>query len=173
MWNAVGFRALSAGLVLATQFLLVACGGGDEGEPPPGVPVQLVLVESTAAPPAQIDGQCVVFTERPQAQELSNYQWGRVPAVFEQVGSSVRRCMEGDAASYLSALPTTVFFEQQLFINLDGRCPPGYSGCYYPDNPTVDLLQTVLSLIPAVAERHLDMLVGHEIWHAVDGHFHP
>lgn len=172
MEYAAGFRARSAAAALAAVFFVVACGGGG-GAPPPGVPVNLILAESTSAPPALVNGQCVVFTERPQADELSNFQSGRVPAVFEHVGLSVRSCMDGNAATYLSAAPDSIFFEQRLFINLDGTCPQGYSGCYYPGNPTVDLLQTVFSLIPSIAERHLNMLVGHEVWHAVAGHFHP
>ena len=170
-------RGLSAGrsrsgAALLASLLLAACGSGGEGDPPPGVPVKVVLSESTAAPPALVDDYCVVFTERPTAEEVANYNSGRVPDVFNHIGRSVRQCMDGTAQTYLSQLPTSTFFKQTLYINMDGTCLPGQSACYYPGNPTIDLVQTVLSLIPAIAERQLNMLVGHEVWHAVVGYFH-
>ena len=162
--------------LLAPLFLLTwtACGGGGggDGQPPPGVPVKLVLSESSAAPPAQVGEYCVVFTERPATGELLSYLTGRVPAVFRHVGRSVRQCMDGTAQPYLSQLPASRFFSDTLYINLDGQCPPHASGCYYDNNPTVDLVQTVFSLLPEVAEQQLNALIGHEIWHAVDGWFH-
>jgi hypothetical protein len=104
--------------------------------------------------------------------ELANYTSGRVPEVFEHVGRSARQCMDGTAQTWLGQLPQQYFFRSMLYINLDGRCPQGAAGCYYPNNPTVDLAQTALSLIPEIAQRQIDRVLGHEIWHAVAGSFH-
>jgi hypothetical protein len=161
--------------ISAFAVLIAACGGGGGGDgidPPPGEPLKLVLVESSEAPPAMVGDECVVFTENPTAAELASYNSGRVPDVFEHVGHSVRQCMDGIAQPYLSQVPQNHFFRSTLYINLDGKCPQGASGCYYPNNPTIDLIQTVLSLIPAIAQRQLDRLLGHEVWHAVAGSFH-
>lgn len=164
-------------LLLTCCSAFVACGGGGGGDaidPPPGEPVKIALVESTPAPPAIVGDECVVFTEIPSDEEVYRYTQGRVPDIFEQIGASVRQCMDGEAQPYLSQVPERqLFFRDTLYINLDGSCPPNSSGCYYPNNPTIDLLQTVLSLIPAIARIQLDRLLGHEIWHAVAGSFHP
>lgn len=152
---------------------MTACGGGAGGvDTPPGEPLKLVLVESSPAPPAMVAGECVVFTENPTMSELARYNAGRVPEVFEHVGRSARQCMDGVAQTYLSQVPSQHFFRSTLYINLDGHCPQGASGCYYPNNPTIDLTQTVLWLIPELAGRQLDRLLGHEIWHAVAGSYH-
>ncbi len=120
-----------------------------------------------------VGDECVVFTEVPSADEAARYTQGRVPDIFEQIGASIRRCMDGEAESYLAQVPEQLlFYRDTLYINLDGTCPPNSSGCYYPNNPTIDLLQTVLSLIPSIARIQLDRLLGHEVWHAVAGSFH-
>ena len=161
-------------IVLVASAALAACGGSGGGaiDPPPGEPLKLVLVESSQAPPALVGDECVVFTERPSMSELARYTSGRVPDIFEHVGHSARQCLDGAAQTYLGQLPPQYFFRSTLYINLDGQCPQGAAGCYYPNNPTIDLVQTVLSLIPELARRQLDRLLGHEIWHAVAGSFH-
>jgi hypothetical protein len=163
-------------LVSCVAVVVAACGGGGGGDadidPPPGEPLKLVLVESSEAPPALVGDECVVFTERPSMSELARYTSGRVPDIFEHVGRSARQCLDGAAQTYLGQLPPQYFFRSTLYINRDGQCPQGASGCYYPNNPTIDLIQTVLSLVPEIARRQLDRLLGHEIWHAVAGSFH-
>jgi hypothetical protein len=160
--------------------LLAGCGNAqgtnDKQLPeadPPGAPVNLMLSDSEPAPPARVGDVCVVFAPDLPAAEVWYYQLGRVPAVFQHIGDSIRSCMAGTAAPYLGELPATHFYEQLLFINLDGSCPIGASGCYWPLNPTIDRAQTTWALDPAAADAQVSTLVGHEVWHAVAGNYHP
>lgn len=169
-----GWRRFCA---LAVGTLLAACGGGgSDGNTTKafstGVPVTMMLTESAPLAPAMVDGTCVVFTPILSAEESSHYLAEAVRHVFEHIGESIRTCMDGDALSYLGTLPASHFFQDTLFINLDGTCPAGSSGCYWPGNPTVDRAQTHWPTDPVAADKLLSGLVGHEVWHAVAGFYH-
>jgi hypothetical protein len=158
--------------VLSTTMLLAGCSGSD-GPTPVGVPVKVLLSEGTPAPPALVNGECVVFTVHPTAEQVYAYQTAPVPDIFAHIGDSIRQCMSGTAQPYLGDIPQSYFYRATLYFNLNGSCPPHSSGCYYPNNPTVDQIQTHWLPTAAQADWQLSAIIGHEVWHAVAGSFHP
>ena len=175
----LGHRSWRRFLALAASAVLGACGGGGGGGGDntadayaKGVAVTMMLSESAPLPPAMVDGTCVVFTPVLSAQESSEYLSERTRKMFEHIGQSLRTCMDGKALSYLGTLPASPFFQDTLFINLDGTCPAGASGCYWPGNPTIDRAQTRWPTDPVAADQLVSGLVGHETWHAVAGWYH-
>jgi hypothetical protein len=177
-----GFRPVPGFL---TPLALAACsvgGNGGQGSAtdyvsvdhaPTGTPVKLALVDSPApALPAQSGDTCVVYTLRPTADQAWNYTVAPVPDIFAWIGGSIRMCMAGTAQAASGNVPAS-FYQATLYIDLNGSCPAGDGACYYPLNPTVDQAQTHWSSDAAAADWQLDNAVGHEVWHAVAGNFHP
>lgn len=158
-------------LVIAGALALSACGVGDFDldEEKFGQRVDLVIVEASEAEPASVDGRCVVFMPKIPAEAAFNYTEEPTVSWFRHLGYSVIDCLEDRASLYLTqhAQP---FFDSPLWINRDGTCPPGAVGCYYPSNPTIDRVQ---AQIEDRHEHYEAQLIGHEIWHAVAGRYHP
>lgn len=153
----------------ASAVTLATAGCSSSDAPaPPGVRVDLVIVESSHAAPADIDGHCVVFLYRLADDDAAQYQNDPAVSAFRHLGRSVLDCMNGTAYPYLGEAPEG-YFDARLWINLDGVCPDGFVGCYWPDNPTIDRAQAFVTDRPPDFEAEL---LGHEIWHAVAGDFH-
>jgi len=177
---------LRPGAFLPLLLPLAACsvGGGNQGSAssadyidvsraPTGMPVKLALVDSSSpALPAQLGDTCVVYTRHPTADEVWNYTVAPVPDIFAWIGGSIRMCMAATAPAGTGGIPAG-FYQATLYIELNGSCPAGDGACYYPLNPTVDPAQTQWSGDAATADWQLDNAVGHEVWHAVAGNFHP
>ena len=142
------------------------------GEPPtpnlPGQRLHVVLVDTAPAPPQMFDGRCLIRAPAVSTEDAYHYNAEPAISTFLQIGESVMQCLDGKAEQIPESWAQP-FFEQTLWFNLDGKCPPNVFGCYYPSNPTIDR-SYITDLTPA---RAVPTTVGHEVWHAVAGYFHP
>jgi hypothetical protein len=131
--------------------------------------VRLLLVEGPPASALIHEGTCVVQTNRLTPDEAYHYGLSPAPDVFRHIGESIAACLDGTATVDYSG-GFQPFFRQDLWINYDGVCQPEAVACYYPSNPTIDRAQ---AFAVERAEYFEAQLVGHEVWHAVAGRFHP
>lgn len=165
-------RLAASGLLLLTA--ACAGGGGSGGPADVGVEPELKgldvsLVDSSAAAPAWVAGTCVIFAPRLNAVELLVYWLDPALSVMTHIGQSMQDCIDGKAQPYVASWDA--FFEQTVWIDRDGDCPNGVS-CYWP-NSAVIMLDP-----PAIATRErpedfIASLLGHELYHAVAGYYHP
>ena len=163
---------------------LSACGGGGSGDLLAPVTaadavgakqLDVVLVEASAASPANVNGSCVIFTPQPGVLELvANIDELNFP-VFRHIGQGIQDCLEGRALPYLSEIPANNFFHQTLTYQRNGQCTASWAvGCYADG-----LIHIVPANIPARVvpgtpawNDYEAAVLGHETWHAVDLCFH-
>lgn len=148
---------------------------------PDGTPIVVALIEAAdLSQPAVMDsGVCYIATTRPGPSELTPYANPHQGPVFPHIGLGVLECLEGVAS--LGPIPQgTVFFQDTIFVTLDGQCEMDYAvGCFNLDSNALNVVQ---AKIPKgwyeTADSYrwfLSTVVGHEVWHhrALGGHFHP
>jgi hypothetical protein len=156
----------------ATFAALVGCGGSGGGaatEDPKLRALDVQLVDSTPADPAWINGSCVIFAPRLNAVDLLVYWLDPAQSTMTHIGYSMRRCIDGHAEPYVSSWDP--FFVQTVWIDVDGDCPTGVS-CYWPSSSVIMLDQTAIASRERTAD-FVDSLLGHELYHAIAGYYHP
>lgn len=156
---------------LALPLAIAGCGGGGNDAVVDSKlrGLNVHLVDSSSAPPALVDGTCVIFAPRLNALDLLSYWLNPSMSVMTHIGESMMACLDGTARPYVSNW--TPFFRQTVWIDDDGDCPVGVS-CYWPSSAVIMLDQTEIAS-KSRAPEFVASLFGHELYHAVAGYYHP
>ncbi len=171
-------RAAVTGLrrLVTLVLLLVVTGCTESGGTDPAASadaklrgLDVELVDASPAAPALVNGTCVIFAPRLNAVELLLYWLDPAISAMTHIGASMQQCLSGEAEPYVTSWKA--FFGQTVWIDNDGDCPTGVS-CYWPGSAVIMLDQATIT----ERERPDDFiasLLGHELYHAVAGYYHP
>lgn len=162
-------RALPA--LLVSLLLITSCGreAVDSIDTPDFKRVEVSLVDGPIAPPVSIDGVCVIQAPKLNAVQLLLYWLDPALSVMKHIGNSIERCSRGEATPTVGRWNS--FFDTRIDISYRGDCPGTAYSCFL--QPDLIVLDPEAISSKEQPEGFVASLIGHELYHAIAGNYHP